>query len=124
MYHFSTKSKRNLSTCYSNLQILFGEVIKHRDCSVLYGFRSELEQNKLYLADKTPAMWPESLHNRSPSWAVDVMPYPIDWDDTGRIIEFAGFVLGTASQMKIDVFWGGHFKSYFDGPHYELFLPK
>ena len=49
----------------------------------------------------------EGLSNANPSRAVDVAPYPIDWSDRERFTYFAGFVKGIASQMGIDIIWGG-----------------
>ena len=120
MPKFGFKSKQRLSTCHSDLQRLFNEVVKHVDCSVLCGVRTEEEQQKAYLRGFSHAPYPKSLHNRTPSPAVDVVPYPIDWEDKERFYRFAGFVQGVASQMGIELQWGGDFISIFDAPHYQL----
>lgn len=120
MPSFSRISLDRLMTCDARLQELFLEVIKHRDCAVLEGYRPQDAQDKAVAEGRSKTPWPNSRHNQSPSLAVDVMPYPIDWNDKNRLIEFAGFVLGVASQQGIRVRWGGHFKSFFDGPHWEL----
>ena len=120
MPSFSQKSLDNLSTCDLRLQRIFNEVIKHRDCTILEGHRGREAQEKAFAEGRSKARFGESKHNTEPSQAVDVLPYPIDWADKERIIEFAGFVLGVASQMRIGLKWGGHFKSFFDGPHFEL----
>jgi peptidoglycan L-alanyl-D-glutamate endopeptidase CwlK len=39
--------------------------------------------------------------------AVDVYPYPVDFEDRDRWHYFGGYVLGTARQFGIDVIWGG-----------------
>jgi len=119
-YRFSKRSAAKLHTCSLGLQDLFYEVIKHRDCTVLCGHRTEAEQNVLY-PKYTNVVWPYSNHNYNPSKAVDVVPCPVDWEDIEGFHEFAGFVLGTAEQMGIKVKWGGHFKTLFDGPHYEMY---
>lgn len=119
-YRFGHTSLVNLSTAHPALQKIFHEVIKHRDCTVLCGHRGKNEQDAAFLSGNSQAQWGESPHNKYPSMAVDVMPYPINWDDLKGIHEFAGFVQGVASQMGINMKWGGRFKSFFDGPHYEL----
>ena len=106
MPRFGSRSTSHLSEAHPKLQDLFNEVIKYIDCSVLEGFRSEEEQNKLFHARKSKLQWPESKHNAMPSMAVDVVPYPIDWNDRDRFIYFGGFVLATAKQMGIDIRWG------------------
>ena len=128
MPHFGRKSKERLNTCESNLQKVFNEVIKHVDCSILEGHRSKDRQNKLYEEEKTKVKYPYGRHNRQPSSAVDVTPYPVDWKDRERQTLFAGFVIGVASQMGINLRWGGDWDQDFqvvdnrfdDFPHFEL----
>ncbi len=128
MPKFGRKSRERLSTCESNLQKVFNEVIKHVDCSVLEGHREEDRQNRLYKEGKTKVKYPNGRHNRQPSSAVDVTPYPVDWKDRERQTLFAGFVIGVASQMGIKLRWGGDWDQDFqvvdnrfdDFPHFEL----
>ena len=128
MPKFGRKSRERLSTCESNLQKVFNEVIKHVDCSVLEGHREEDRQNRLYKEGKTKVKYPNGRHNRQPSSAVDVTPYPVDWKDRERQTLFAGFVIGVASQMGIKLHWGGDWDQDFqvvdnrfdDFPHFEL----
>jgi len=128
MPKFGRKSRESLNTCDSNLQKVFNEVIKHVDCSVLEGHREKDRQNKLYEEGKTKVKYPNGRHNRQPSSAVDVTPYPVDWKDRERQTLFAGFVIGVASQMGINLRWGGDWDQDFqvvdnrfdDFPHFEL----
>ena len=128
MPYFGRKSKERLNTCDSNLQKVFNEVIKHVDCSVLEGHREKDRQNKLFEEGKTKVKYPNGRHNRQPSSAVDVTPYPVDWKDRERQTLFAGFVIGVASQMGINLRWGGDWDQDFqvvdnrfdDFPHFEL----
>jgi len=128
MPHFGKSSKKRLSTCNSKLQEIFNEVIKHVDCSVLEGYREKDRQNKLFKEGKTKVKYPDGRHNRQPSSAVDVTPYPVDWKDRERQTLFAGFVIGVASQMGINLRWGGDWDQDFqvvdnrfdDFPHFEL----
>jgi len=128
MPYFGEKSKERLNTCDSNLQKVFNEVIKHVDCSVLEGHREKDRQNKLFKEGKTKVKYPNGRHNRQPSSAVDVTPYPVDWKDRERQTLFAGFVIGVASQMGINLRWGGDWDQDFqvvdnrfdDFPHFEL----
>jgi peptidoglycan LD-endopeptidase CwlK len=125
---FGTRSKANLSTCHVELQRLFHEVIKHADCTVIQGHRTQAEQDECFQKGTTQVIWPNSKHNSVPSLAADVCPYPIDWTDRERFAHFAGIVLGVASQLGIAVRWGGDWnrdgvtrnERFFDGPHFEL----
>lgn len=119
-FKYSKQSKERLLTCDIGLQLLFNEVIKERDCTILCGFRDKEEQEKAFEQGRSKARFGQSKHNSSPSKAVDVMPYPINWNDSEGLSDFAGFVLSKAEELGIKIRWGGHFKNFFDGPHYEL----
>ena len=128
MAKFSKSSLDKLKTCDKRLQLVFNEVIKTVDCSVLEGHRGEQRQNKLYDEGKTKLKFPNGRHNASPSRAVDVVPYPIDWEDRERFHLFAGFVLGIAKQLGVNLRWGGDWNinwfvddnNFDDFPHFEL----
>ena len=92
------------------------------------GHRSAERQNKLFDEGKTKVKFPNGRHNSSPSRAVDVVPYPVDWDDRERFHLFAGFVNGSSQSMGIKLRWGGDWNMNFevddnkfdDFPHFEL----
>ena len=128
MPRFGKKSRERLATCDERLQRVFNEVINYVDCSILEGHRGEERQEKLFDEGKTKVHYPNGRHNASPSRAVDVVPYPVDWDDRERFHLFAGFVLGIAKSMGISLRWGGDWNQNFevddnqfdDFPHFEL----
>ena len=128
MPKFGKRSLKRLSTCDKKLQEVFNEVIKTVDCSVLEGNRHQTRQDLLYKEGKTKVKFPYGRHNASPSLAVDVCPYPIDWFDRERFHLFAGFVLGIAKSMGINLRWGGDWNmnwevddnKFDDFPHFEL----
>jgi len=128
MPSFSDASRQRLETCDPRLQKIFNEVIKHVDCTVLCGTRSEEEQEEAFRTGKSKVHYPNSKHNSNPSLAVDVAPYPVDWNDLRSFIHFSGFVRGIASQMGINircgVDWNGNYslkdENFLDAPHFEL----
>ena len=128
MPKFGVNSRDKLSSCDERLQKVFNEVIKHIDCSVLEGHRSGERQDKLFELGRTKVKYPNGRHNAFPSNAVDVTPYPIDWEDRERQTLFAGFVLGTAKAMGITLRWGGDWdrdylvqdNKFDDFPHFEI----
>tara|TARA_R110001592_G_scaffold101043_1_gene286169 strand:- start:56 stop:448 length:393 start_codon:yes stop_codon:yes gene_type:complete len=107
MPRFGKRSIGRLQTCDQKLQELFYEVVKHFDCSVIEGHRGEERQNKAHAEGKSKLKYPNGKHNQTPSIAVDVAPYPIDWSDRDRFHYFGGFVLGVAKQMGMNIRWGG-----------------
>ena len=128
MPKFGKRSKERLKTCHSDLQKLFKEVIKHIDCSVLEGHRGKEKQNKYFVDGVSKVEYPNGRHNATPSNAVDVTPYPVDWKDRERQTLFAGFVIGTARSMGVNLRWGGDWDQDFkvqdnkfdDIPHFEI----
>lgn len=128
MFKFGRVSQDRLNTCHPDLQRLFNEVIKHVDCTVLEGRRGKEAQDAAVKAGNSKTPWPNSKHNTFQSYAVDVMPYPIDWNDKNRIYMFVGFVRGIASQLGIRIRcgadWDGDFdlkdQDFNDLPHFEL----
>ena len=128
MPRFGKRSKERLATCDTRLQEVFNEVIKYVDCSILEGHRDKARQNQLYIEGKTKVKYPNGRHNSSPSNAVDVTPYPVDWADRERQTLFAGFVIGIARSMGITLRWGGDWDMDFqvmdnrfdDFPHFEV----
>ena len=128
MPRYGSKSKANLKSCHEDLQKIFNEVIKWVDCSVLEGHRDAERQDKLFFEAKTKVKYPDGRHNKLPSLAVDVTPYPVDWNDRERQTLFAGFVLGVAKMMGITLRWGGDWDMDFqvmdnrfdDFPHFEI----
>ena len=107
MPKFGKTSRKRLDTCEKDIQLLFQEVVRDFDCTIVCGHRGEKAQNEAYKRGNSKVKYPKGRHNADPSRAVDVAPYPIDWTDRERFTYFAGFVKGVASQMGIDLIWGG-----------------
>ena len=107
MPSFSEKSLVKLATCHPLLQRVFHEVVREFDCTILEGHRDKDRQNQMVAEGKSQVRWPDGKHNTVPSCAVDVTPYPIQWDDRERQTLFAGYVLATAKSMGVTLRWGG-----------------
>jgi len=130
MPRFSSLSRQRLATCDERLQSLFRQVIKHFDCIILEGHRDQETQDRYYAEGKSKLKYPHSRHNALPSQAVDVAPYPVNWNDRERFYYFGGYVMGIAADMGIPLRWGGdwdsdtevHDQTFFDLPHFELLI--
>jgi len=136
MPSFSAKSKAILATCHPDIQAVMNLAITRADFTVLYGERSEEEQLKLYKIGRklVKGVWTiigkvvtnldgkikKSKHNHSPSLAVDIAPYPIDWNDIPRFKKLAVIVKQCADELGIAITWGGDWKKFIDYPHYEI----
>lgn len=100
MPKFGNTSKQRLETCHQDLQTIFNYVIKSFDCTIICGYRDKKAQNKAYDDGFSKVRFPNSKHNMSPSIAVDVIPWPIEWENTKRMKYFAGYVMGIAEVLK------------------------
>ena len=131
MPKFGKTSRERLATCDERLQKVFNEVIKTYDCTVTCGQRGEEDQNKAYNEGRSKVKYPHGKHNGSPSKAIDVYPYPINFKSYQRMCQFAGFVIGIAKSMDIDLIWGRDWHSQWytkdknttslkDYPHFEI----
>lgn len=126
MPRFSSKSRDRLATCDPRIIEVFEEVVKTWDCTILEGHRPQERQDELFRQGKSKVVWPNGDHNTVPSRAVDVVPYPIDWDDWRRFYAFAGFVLGVAQAKNIKLGsgldWDGdrnfNDQTFHDAPHF------
>lgn len=113
MAKYSKNSLKELGTCDIRIQNIFHKVIKVWDCTILEGHRTKEQQEKAYKTGRSQVQYPNSKHNIFPSIAIDVAPYPIDWNDWKRFYHFAGIVIGIAHQMGIKLRWGGNWDSDF-----------
>ncbi|MCP4442857.1 MAG: M15 family metallopeptidase [Aureispira sp.] len=130
MFKYGKSSEKRLSSCDERLQRIMREVLKRstQDVSILCGHRTEEEQNKAFNENKSKVTFPNSKHNSKPSSAVDIAPYPIDWDDTERFKLLTKVVLSVAKEMGINIRWGGDWdmdgdttdQTFNDLPHFEL----
>jgi len=128
MNRWSNTSKRRLEQCDERLQQIAERVLPVHDCSVLTGHRGEAEQTQAFSEGYSSVQWPYSKHNKQPSLAIDLAPFPIDWDDAKRFYYFAGIVMGVAAEMGITLRWGGDWdrdndlndSNFLDLVHFEL----
>jgi hypothetical protein len=131
-YAFGERSKGRLATCHNLLITLMERVIARPDLpfdvTVLCGHRGKEEQNAAVAGGFSSTLWPNSKHNRAISEAVDVAPYPIDWNNTTRFVnlgciveaEWGAMVREKLVPEGVTMSWGGRWKKRRDCPHFEL----
>jgi peptidoglycan L-alanyl-D-glutamate endopeptidase CwlK len=120
MPKFGAASKRNLAEAHPLLQQLFNEVIKDANCTVLDAQRGRKAQELAFAQGHSKAHFGDSAHNYVPAVALDVVPYPLDWNDLASFRTLAAMVKIKAKQLSIPIQWGGDWKGLVDMPHYEL----
>lgn len=88
------------------------------DFKVLEGIRTKERQEELFAKGTTQTMNSKHLVGR----AVDLGALynnTISWDKNHYHI-IAKAMKQAANELNISIRWGGDFKSFFDGPHFEL----
>lgn len=129
MPKFGKRSFEKLETCHPSIQEVMIEAIKSGpDFTIICGHRNESDQNNAYYNGNTQLLFPRSKHNKMPSMAIDIAPYPIDWDKIPSFIYLAGYVMGVADKLGIKLRWGGDWNQNYDQsderfrdfPHFEL----
>lgn len=126
MPRFSKRSIAKLESCHVVLQRLMNSVIEDTDFSVICGHRGPEEQDAAYAANASKFKWPKSKHNSSPSMAVDIVPYPLDWKDIESFKALALVVKRHWEMIPVEelsgttLSWGGDWKKFKDYPHWEI----
>lgn len=104
---FSPASTVKLRDVHPELQRLCNALIEDVDFLVVTGHRDQADQDEAYAKGYSQVKWPYGKHNSSPSRAVDLKRWPIDWDDVSGDYYFAGWVMATAKRLGIALRWGG-----------------
>jgi len=133
-YRYGRRSLDRLGTCHQYLQTLMLAVLEDPGCpvdvSILCGHRTRDEQDAAYRRGATKLRWPKSKHNSFPSMAVDAAPYvngAVSWDWThyhplAAHIKAVWARLSAEGKVSGQLEWGGDWRSFKDGPHWQLEL--
>jgi peptidoglycan L-alanyl-D-glutamate endopeptidase CwlK len=88
------------------------------DFTVGEGLRTKERQAKLFAEGKSKTLNSKHLTGR----AVDLWVLKdgkVTWEKAAYD-NLAPFVKQAAKELEIDIRWGGDFRGFYDGPHYEL----
>lgn len=89
------------------------------DFTVLEGLRSQQRQIDLFKNGHSQRDGIKKRSEHQLGMAVDLSPYPIDWNDKKRFKILSNHIKATAKKLGIKIVWGGDWKMV-DCPHYEL----
>ena len=103
MPRFGKRSRDRLKGVDLRLYNVLSQVVKYFDITVIEGVRSQERQNKLVADGKSKTKFGKHVKGL----AVDIAPYPIDWESRDDFHYLGGFVLGIAASQGVDVRWGG-----------------
>lgn len=121
-FNFGEKSLERLKQCDIRLQTLCKKMLSRSDfdMTITCGYRGKEEQEKAFNEGKSKAHFGQSKHNSFPSKAVDICPYPINWDTKDvRWHKMIALAYDSAREMGIKIRCGAFF-TFKDYPHIEL----
>ena len=116
-YQLGKRSLQNLSGVHPDLVAVVKRAIEvtEQDFSVIEGIRNINRQRELVKAGKSTTLNSRHLTGH----AVDIAPWPISWD-WEYFYPIADAMKQAAEELEVDLEWGGDWKSFPDGPHYQL----
>lgn len=123
MAKFGKKSLDRLDEVHEDLQKIAHKLIERMDVTVLCGYRGKEEQEQAFINGNSKLRFPHSKHNKKPALAMDIAPYPLDWNDMKRFLDMCKLIEEIAAELKIKIILGRDFE-FRDYPHVELATQK
>ena len=113
MPKFGKTSKKRLEGVHPDLRKVLDVVVQYFDIMVIEGLRSQERQDLLVKEGKSKTKFGKHVLGK----AVDIAPYPLDWEARDDFHYLGGFMLGIAASMGIKIRWGGDWNasSLFEG---------
>lgn len=127
-YKLGDRSKKNLRGVHPDLVAVVELAIKdtEQDFTVIEGLRSEERQRMLVAKGASKTMNSRHLTGH----AVDLMPYPfkgdidedgiLNYEDWDQYYPIADAMKQAANELGVALEWGGDWKTFKDGPHFQL----
>ena len=107
MPRFGRKSRERLKGVDARLVNVLNELIKIMDVTIIEGVRSAERQAELLEKGATKVKYSRHMEGN----AVDLAPYPIDWNNRDGFYYMGGMIRGIAQQMGLKVRFGGDWDS-------------
>lgn len=125
-FTFGKRSEENLIGVHSDLVRVVRRAleISEIDFSVIEGLRTKTRQAQLFKQGATKTLNSRHLTGH----AVDLAPYPLNWNDKAAFGKLAKAMFAAASELNVAIRWGGDWnrngrsddETFYDGPHFEL----
>jgi peptidoglycan L-alanyl-D-glutamate endopeptidase CwlK len=127
-FSLGPKSREKLQGVHPDLVAVVEKAISitEKDFTVLEGLRTLERQKQLFAAKKSKTLNSRHLTGH----AVDLAPWPINGDfDKDGILNIADWdeyypiadaMKQSADDLGVKIVWGGDWKGFPDGPHFEL----
>ncbi|HGM9888643.1 M15 family metallopeptidase [Proteus mirabilis] len=120
-FRLSKRSEENLRGVHPDLVKVVHRALEITDIDfmVIEGKRNEARQRQLVASGKSQTMNSRHLTGH----AVDCAPSvnnQIPWNDWSYFKKVADAMMQAAKELGVDIEWGGNWKTFKDGPHFQL----
>lgn len=138
-YQLSERSLKNLQGVNPKLVSVVKRAIQitEQDFMVIEGVRTQARQDELWAQGRTKpgpvVTWVKEvsshgIHKDGYGRAVDVCPYPVDWNDLTKFDAIAQAMFAASEELDIPLRWGADWnrngklreRGETDSPHFEL----
>ena len=107
MYKFGKRSRERLKGVDTRLINVLNELIKMMDVTIIEGVRTKERQAELLKQGATKVKYSKHMEGK----AVELAPYPIDWENRDGFYYMGGMIRGIAKQLGLKVRFGGDWDS-------------
>lgn len=138
-FSLSNRSLNSLTGVHPDLVVVVKKAIKitKQDFVVLEGLRTQARQDELWAQGRTKpgpvVTWVKDVsshgvHEDGFGHAVDICPYPVDWQDLKKFDAISEAMFAAAKEVGVTLRWGADWdmdgfpreKGESDSPHFEL----
>ena len=107
MYKFGKRSRERLKGVDTRIINVLNELIKMMDVTIIEGVRTKERQAELLKQGATKVKYSKHMEGK----AVDLSPYPIDWENRDGFYYMGGMIRGIAKQLGLKIRFGGDWDS-------------
>ena len=138
-YTLSNRSLNNLTSVHPALVKVVKRALEitEQDFVVIEGIRTQARQDELWAQGRTNpgpiVTWTKNasshgVHADGFGYAVDIAPYPIDWNDLKKFDAISKAMFAAAEELGVQLRWGADWdmdgkpreRGESDSPHFEL----
>jgi len=125
-YRLSDRSYSKLKGVHPTLVMIVERAIQLTDIDfgVIEGLRTIAQQEEYVKKGTSKTMKSKHLRQQDGyGHAVDLAPYvggKIPWDDRKAFARVSKAMKAAATEIGATITWGGDWKTFYDGPHYQL----
>jgi len=107
MPKFGKRSREKMKGVDSRLINVMNELIKLMDVTIIEGLRTKERQEELVAKGASKTKFSKHIEGK----ALDLSPYPIDWENRDGFYYMGGMIRGIAQQLGYDIRYGGDWDS-------------